>query len=847
MSSLEENVYLRRFALSSWSGRLSDMTSKLGNELIRPMSSPAFINAAVCPRCSQGAPLRAVTAALGHCRACGFYFPLPTTNLSHAAPRVTALPPGLYIGALLRERYRIVDLLGRGAHGITLRAHHEFLNHPCVIKVLPQRIVHEDDDSVRRLRTEASAGFRVNHPNVVRVLDGDVADGIWYFVMEYVDGADLGMLTQDAAPLAPAQVIQIAFDAARGLDAIHRAGLLHGDVKPANLILDTQGCTRIADLGVVRALHHSTITRVCEAEAVSGTLDYAAPEVLSETAAIGPSADLYSLGITLYELLTGRLPPRGGVFARLTGQAPEELSWPSRAPQTPRWLVDLVLELAARSPADRPASAAVLIQRLEREAEQAAPCYTMPQAEPAASGGFVVLPLENAGAMSHDDWLGHALAEHLSRALAQQQGAYVVNVDQYLPMLERIHQRPHASRSDELMEAGRLCGAAIVIAGMFERQAESIRMRLTLHRGDAASIHVLDPVEGPLSMLATLEARLYAQVVQALNLPGQREPKPIGPRAPLDPRAQQRFFSAKQAFLRGDYNTAMQLARDALEIDPDFAEAVGFVGVCCARVGRYDEALEHNRRQQMLAGADGRLRIEAFANLGAMHYFRGEYEAANDCLTRAAREAEALGLPNELASIQNNLGFVLLQLGRQQEAAATYQAAIETHRRYGALVALIGPYNGMGHVFREQKNHEEAAKYFHRALALAQECDDFVNIGIAHMNIGHCALLEGRFAEARQELTSALNILERTSFWNGLARVYEYLAELNLKLDNLPSAVRCAERRIELAHRHANLRMEAAAWLQKAAALECLQRTAQAAACRAKARELNAALGRPAQ
>jgi tetratricopeptide (TPR) repeat protein len=218
-----------------------------------------------------------------------------------------------------------------------------------------------------------------------------------------------------------------------------------------------------------------------------------------------------------------------------------------------------------------------------------------------------------------------------------------------------------------------------------------------------------------------------------------------------------------------------------------------------------------------------------------MHYFRGEYQAAHDCLTRAARTAEELGMTTELAQIRNNLGFVLLQLGRQAAAGETFSRAIDTLRKYGVLVGLIGSYNGMGHVLREQKRYEEARGYFRRALALAQESDDGVNMGVAYMNLGHCALNQGRLADAKHELAIALNILEQTSFWNGLARVYEYMADLNLRLSNCVEAIRCAERRIELARRHSNVRMETAGWRQKAEALRLAGRAADAEICLAHA------------
>jgi tetratricopeptide (TPR) repeat protein len=197
-------------------------------------------------------------------------------------------------------------------------------------------------------------------------------------------------------------------------------------------------------------------------------------------------------------------------------------------------------------------------------------------------------------------------------------------------------------------------------------------------------------------------------------------------------------------------------------------------------------------------------------------------------------------MTTELAQIRNNLGFVRLQLGRQAEAGDTFLRAIDTLKTYGVLVALIGPYNGMGHVLRAQQRYEEARAYFRRALALAQESDDGVNMGIAYMNLGHCALLQGRLSDAKHELAIALNILEQTSFWNGLGRVYEYMADLNLRLSNCAEAARCAERRIELARRHSNLQMELAGWRQKAEALNLAGRAAEAETCLARIKDAEA-------
>lgn len=800
----------------------------------RPSVETGLLASQRCAYCHEPRMLQPAGTRLARCRACSFVVPLPQSAERDVRPGIPAGITPLRPGTLLRDRYRLLRVIGEGAHGLTFLAHHEFLNLPCVVKVLPYRIAEASDDAARRLRAEASAGYRVNHPNVVRVQDGDIFQGLCYFVMEYVEGVDLAAAVTDGVLIDWRQAVRFAIDAARGLDAIHRAGLAHRDIKPANLILGIDGTLRIADLGIARLIHKYPAVTGPDQERAVGTLAYAAPEVFTPDGQVGPQADLYSLGATLFELVTSALPRGGGVYRTLLNLDRASVSWPSDAPRdVPAWFIDAILCLLEPASQKRFQSPGALVDYLEHPTELRVTEDRPPRPERLKPRGVVVLPFGNASGAEKDDWLGHALADHLARSLAQLPSTYVVDLEQFLTTLERVEQRGPRPRTQQLLEAGRLSGAATVIEGSFRRSDGTIELGLRLHQMGQPEPPEVKAVRGALSKVAKLEAELLRRVAGALQLQVAETTPASNIAARKLPAAEERFFTAKRAFLRGDYETAMGLGKEAIDLDPEYGEAVGFLGVCCARMGRYEEALEYNRQQQLLAARDGdaRLKVEALANLGAMHYFRGEYPSANECLVGAAKAAEKLGLATELAAIRNNLGFVLLQLGRQAEAEKTYLRAVDTHKRYGALVALVGPYNGMGNVLREQRRYGEARSYFRRALALAQESDDYVNMGVAYMNLGRCAVLQGRLPDAKHELAVALNILEQTSFWNGLARVYEYMADLNLRLGNHSEAIRCAERRIELARRHSNRRMELAAWRQKAEALRLAGRTAEANIC----------------
>lgn len=787
------------------------------------------------------------------CRACGFIVPAPVAGTRPATTGASGAFGSLLPGTVLRGRYELLRELRAGSHGVTFLAHHQFLNLPCVVKVLPGFATEAMDDAARRLRAEAAAGYRVNHPNVVRVQDADIADGLCYFVMEHVDGADLRAALDAGLRFDWRQVVHFTIEIAQGLAAIHRAGLVHRDIKPANLILGTDGHVRIADLGVAGFVDgcphgpHSAADSPATAwpgmRDRAGSLAYAAPEVLAGTGKIGPQADLYSLGATLFELVTGALPRGSSVYRTFLDSDRTPVAWPRDAPaDVPGWFISAILCLLEPTPEKRFESPEALIEYLEHPTQVRVAGSARARRDRLEPRGLVVLPFENLSQADDEAWLGQALADHLARALARLPGAYVVDLEQFLTTLRRLDQRSGRARGEQLLEAGRLSGAATVIEGRFRREGENIELGVRLLQSAQAGPLTLPPVHGTLGKLAELEIELFHGVTAALQLATEDlRPAPGGRRPP--PAAEERFFTARRAFLRGDYQSALELGRRAVELDPQYGEAVGFLGVCCARMGRYEQALEYNRQQQLLAdrAGDERLKVEALANLGAMHYFRGEYAAASECLTAAAQAAEKLGLATELAVIRNNLGFAALQLGRQADAEAAYQQAIATHKRYGALVALVGPYSGMGHVLREQGRYEEARRYFRRVLALAQESDDYVNMGLACMNLGHCAVLQGRLADAKHELAVALNILEQTSFWNGLARVYERMADLNLRLGNCPEALRCADRRIELARRHSNRRMELAAWRQKAEALRRAGRDAEAEACLAQAEQEQAA------
>ncbi|PYY18537.1 MAG: serine/threonine protein kinase [Acidobacteria bacterium] len=202
-------------------------------------------------------------------------------------------------GALLAARYRIIALLGRGGMGEVYRADDLTLAQPVALKFLPEALT-DDPASLERFRNEVRIARRISHPNVCRIYDIGEADGLTFLSMEYVDGEDLGSLLRRIGRLPGDKALEIARKLCAGLAAAHDKGVLHRDLKPANIMLNSQGEVTIMDFGLAELAEHITQDQVRY-----GTPAYMAPEQLAGKE-VSTKSDIYSLGLVLYEIFTGK-------------------------------------------------------------------------------------------------------------------------------------------------------------------------------------------------------------------------------------------------------------------------------------------------------------------------------------------------------------------------------------------------------------------------------------------------------------------------------------------------------------------------------------------------------------
>jgi serine/threonine protein kinase len=252
--------------------------------------------------------------------------------------------------------YTLRDLLGVGGSCLVFRGWDELRHRPVAVKVLNWEAVYDRPAALRQLRTEAAALARVKHPHVVRFLDFGF-DPRWpYLVTEFIDGAPLGELIRSGGPLPAVWATYLISQMVDALGAVWRAGLVHRDVKPDNVLVGPRGLAKLIDFGLAKS--SAPQPGAPAGPELAGTAAYIAPEQARDASVVDLRADIYTLGVTYYEALTGRLPFEGRnrvqvIFQHLnTPPAPPA----DRAPGISPLLSDLCLWMLAKDPAERPQS-----------------------------------------------------------------------------------------------------------------------------------------------------------------------------------------------------------------------------------------------------------------------------------------------------------------------------------------------------------------------------------------------------------------------------------------------------------------------------------------------------------
>src|SRR5438067_4901427 len=264
-------------------------------------------------------------------------------------------------GTIIDGRYKVVSRLGAGGMADVFLAEDQQLGRKVALKLLHRRFA-EDPGFVERFRREAQSAAGLQHPNVVSVYDRGAYDGTYYIAMEYLPGRSLKQLIRQEAPLDPIRAIDVTIQILKAARFAHRRGVIHRDLKPHNVIVDEADQVKVTDFGIARA----GASDMSETGSIMGTAQYLSPEQ-AQGRAVSATSDLYSVGVVLYEMLTGHVPFDAESAVTIALKHVSEAPPPIRVlnPSVPPELEQVVMWTLNKNPADRPKDADELMAALE--------------------------------------------------------------------------------------------------------------------------------------------------------------------------------------------------------------------------------------------------------------------------------------------------------------------------------------------------------------------------------------------------------------------------------------------------------------------------------------------------
>ncbi len=713
------------------------------------------------------------------------------------APRETRDLTGMSVG-----RFRVRSQLGVGGMGEVYRAEDTKLKRTVALKRIAPRL-RSDQHYRQRFLHEAEYASRLNDPHIAGIYDAFEEGGDSFLVMEYVEGQNLRKRL--AQPLGVEEFLAIAVQCAAALAAAHEHRIVHGDIKPENIMLTPSGQVKILDFGVAKVARRQdeTITRdqlSTESRALSGTPAYMAPEALLEKNPDG-RADIFSLGVIFYEALTGRHPFLSTNFLATCERILDEEPPPLRqyGPRIPAELEHVVGKMLAKDPEERYATAADLLvdlRGMQRPHREASPSPRELQARGrgkrlvVASGVIVatlallasaipgarqrvkgwlgiqpvprekivaVLPFRVLGGDAQDTAFSDGLTETLTANLAQ------LTVDPSLQMVPATDIRRRGVKTAE--EARHEFGVTLTLEGSLQRSGDQVRINFALV--DARKRRQLRAAT--LTSAASNPFGVQDQVVNAsvkmleLDVP-PREREALRVHGTQVASAYD-FYVQGRGYLQNydrpeNIESAIKVFDQALQMDPGFALA--YAGRGEARWKMYESSKDAKWVESSRRDCERALNLNsglpaAHVCLGRLHTGTGHYQEA------AAEFERAVSAEPTNDDAYRELAEAYEFLDKPAQAEATYRRAIQLRPHYWA------GYNWLGVFYYNRSEYREAAEMFEQVAALAPDnARGLYNLGAAYVG-------QGRYDEAIAVLERSIGIRPEGRAYTNLANAYFFL------------------------------------------------------------------------
>jgi len=491
------------------------------------------------------------------------------------------------------SRYRLIDKLGEGGMGVVWRAHDESLDREIAVKFLPEEFA-DDPERRARFEREAKAVAALNHPNIVTIYSVEEAEGHFFFTMEMVDGEPLSkIIPEDGLPLE--RVLDLAIPLAGAINAAHERGIIHRDLKPDNIMLAGDGLVKILDFGLAQfrqglmsnAAADSSATTMRREEGISGTLRYMSPEQIRGEA-LDHRTDLFSFGVILFQMSTGRLPfldaTAADALASILKDAP--LNVDDVKPELPRQLSRIVARCLEKQVRRRTQSALDLRNQLEQLKHERV------SMKEKYGPSIAVLPFVDMSPERDQEYFCEGMAEEILNALSRIRGLRVAS---------RTSSFRFRNATADSRDIGKQLRVGTLLEGSVRRSGGRLRISAQLVDVDEGYHLWSERYDRELTDVFDIQDEIARSIARALQVTLTAAEKGEIQKTPTrDVQAYDYYLRGRKfyyQFGRREIEFALQLFSRAIELDPDFALAWAGLADCWSFLFMYSERSETSRQQ----------------------------------------------------------------------------------------------------------------------------------------------------------------------------------------------------------------------------------------------------------
>src|SRR5580698_6881819 len=729
--------------------------------------------------------------------------PMSSTTLpgAYAQPGQADLAPG----HLLAQRYEVLSLLGEGGMGAVYKARDVELGRVVALKVIRPDLA-RNRAILDRFKQELILATQVTHRNVVRIYDLGEAEGIKFITMEYVEGEDLAAVLHQRTKLPPSEAVGIIDQVCRALEAAHRVGVIHRDLKPQNIMCEKSGRILVMDFGLAKTLEGDRMTQT---GAMVGTMEYMSPEQ-ALAGNLDQRSDIFSLGLIFYELLTGQTPFRAdSALASLIKRTQERVvpvsEFDSSVPPELSQIVSRCLErdvtlryqTAAELLADlelwqgtgksgiiaarlKPGpgrwatenqrllvGAAVLLLLLVAvvgyfltrprtaalpEAKQEAPA--------ARPRSLAILPFRNSSGDAKDDWIGSSVADMLSTDIGQSAHLHTVPTDRLHQVLTDLRVGPEtAIDPDTLRRVAQFSNADVLVSGQYARFGDQIVIDATIRdlaHDQTVPVKAQALVKDLPAAVDSLADSVRKNLSLSANVVEELKAQSFKPNSTSVDAL--REYDAGAVLMRaGKYTDALKHLQTATNQDPEFALAFSKLADAQSELGFQSDAEQSSSRATDLAHNQKLPLAETYlinaSNARIMKDNKKALSAYENLLKSAPGDVD----------VQYQLGNLYLQNGEYDKARAQFKGILDTDPKNVKALWSLGVVDNL------TGNPQAALDSLTRGLSLAIQVDNQDQQALILLSIGISYRLLNKPEEALRNYQDSITVNEKIGQKRGVA------------------------------------------------------------------------------